>query len=92
MVSNNKKEIKLKPIIIMLILQILLSFLLLNTEFGLVIIRGVSSLFDRITFMYWAIPINTEIKKNPLRKEFHTPKWIFTICLFIMQKSTLKSL
>jgi nucleoside transport protein len=47
-VSNNKKEIKLKPIIIMLVLQLLLSFILLNTEFGLVIIRGISSLFDHL--------------------------------------------
>jgi nucleoside transport protein len=47
-VSNNKREIKLKPIIIMLVLQILLSFLLLNTNFGLVIIRGISSLFDHL--------------------------------------------
>ncbi|CAG9609073.1 NupC/NupG family nucleoside CNT transporter [Pseudoneobacillus rhizosphaerae] len=47
-VSNNKREIKLKPIIIMLVLQLLLSFLLLNTEFGLVIIRGISTLFDHL--------------------------------------------
>jgi nucleoside transport protein len=47
-VSNNKRGIKLKPIIIMLVLQLLLSFLLLNTEFGLVIIRGISSLFDHL--------------------------------------------
>jgi nucleoside transport protein len=47
-VSNNKRGIKLKPIIIMIVLQLLLSFILLNTEFGLVIIRGISSLFDHL--------------------------------------------
>jgi nucleoside transport protein len=47
-VSNNKKGIKLKPIIVMLILQLLLAFLLLNTEFGLVIIKGISRLFDHL--------------------------------------------
>jgi nucleoside transport protein len=47
-VSNNKKGIKLKPIGIMLILQLVFAFLLLNTEVGLVIIRGISSLFDHL--------------------------------------------
>ncbi|MEH7883363.1 nucleoside transporter C-terminal domain-containing protein [Bacillus sp. JJ1609] len=46
--SNNKKDIKIKPVIIMLILQLALAFLLLNTEAGLVVIRGISSLFDRL--------------------------------------------
>jgi len=46
--SNNKKDIKIKPVIIMLILQLALAFLLLNTEVGLVVIRGISSLFDRL--------------------------------------------
>lgn len=47
-VSNRKREIKLKPIFIMLVLQLVLAFLLLNTEFGLAIIRGISSLFDHL--------------------------------------------
>lgn len=47
-VSNNKKGIKIKPIITMLVLQLVLAFLLLNTEFGLVIIKGISSLFDHL--------------------------------------------
>lgn len=46
--SNNKKEIKIKPVIIMLILQLAFAFLLLNTGIGLVVIKGVSSLFDQL--------------------------------------------
>lgn len=47
-VSNNRKGIKLKPVFIMLILQIAFAFLLLNTEVGLVVIRGISRLFDEL--------------------------------------------
>ncbi|NHM33195.1 NupC/NupG family nucleoside CNT transporter [Neobacillus terrae] len=48
LVSNNRKGIKIKPIIIMLILQLILTYLLLNTEAGLIIIRGISALFDHL--------------------------------------------
>lgn len=47
-VSNNKKGIKLKPVAIMLVLQLVFAYLLLNTEIGLVIIRGVSGLFEHL--------------------------------------------
>ncbi|MFZ7947023.1 MULTISPECIES: NupC/NupG family nucleoside CNT transporter [Bacillaceae] len=47
-VSNNKKGIKLKPIAIMLVLQLIFSFILLNTEVGLVIIRGIAGLFEHL--------------------------------------------
>ena len=47
-VSNNKKGIKLKPVAIMLVLQLIFAYLLLNTEIGLVIIRGVSGLFEHL--------------------------------------------
>ncbi|MFD2443861.1 NupC/NupG family nucleoside CNT transporter [Bacillus sp. CGMCC 1.16607] len=47
-VSNNKKEIRIKPILTMLVLQLVLAFILLNTEFGLVIIKGISSLFGHL--------------------------------------------
>jgi nucleoside transport protein len=47
-VSNNRKMIKLKPIVTMLVLQLIFAFLLLNTEVGLVIIKAVSSLFDHL--------------------------------------------
>ncbi|WHY86641.1 nucleoside transporter C-terminal domain-containing protein [Neobacillus novalis] len=45
-VSYNKKGIKFKPIVMMIILQLILAFVLLNTEFGLLIIKGISALFD----------------------------------------------
>ena len=46
--SNNKKHIKLKPIFIMLIIQLILTYLLLNTEFGIILIRVISSLFTKL--------------------------------------------
>jgi nucleoside transport protein len=47
-VSNNKKRIKVKPLVTMLVLQLVFAFLLLNTEVGFVIITAVSSLFDHL--------------------------------------------
>ncbi|WP_342429199.1 nucleoside transporter C-terminal domain-containing protein [Neobacillus sp. FSL H8-0543] len=47
-VSNNKRGIKIRPIVTMLVLQLLFAFLLLNTEIGFVIINAVSALFDHI--------------------------------------------
>jgi nucleoside transport protein len=46
--SNNKKDIKIKPVIIMFFLQLGFAFLLLNTEVGLVVIKGISILFDHL--------------------------------------------
>lgn len=46
--SNNKKHIKFKPIFIMLIIQLILTYLLLNTEIGLILIRIISSLFTKL--------------------------------------------
>jgi len=46
--SSNRKEIKFRPIITMIVIQILLSLLLLNTEFGLVIIKGIAALFNKL--------------------------------------------
>ncbi|MFB3165121.1 nucleoside transporter C-terminal domain-containing protein [Neobacillus sp. 179-J 1A1 HS] len=48
MVSNNKKRIKVKPLVTMLVLQLVFAFLLLNTEVGFVIITAVSTLFDHL--------------------------------------------
>ncbi|MDQ0976695.1 nucleoside transport protein [Neobacillus niacini] len=47
-VSNNKKRIKVKPLVTMLVLQLVFAFLLLNTEVGFVIITAVSTLFDHL--------------------------------------------
>jgi nucleoside transport protein len=46
--SNNRKNIKIKPIILMVIIQIVLSILLLNTKFGLVLIKGFAGVFSKI--------------------------------------------
>lgn len=46
--SSNRKIIKFKPIIIMIVLQILFSLLLLNTQFGLIIINGIATLFNKL--------------------------------------------
>ncbi|MGE7843501.1 NupC/NupG family nucleoside CNT transporter [Lysinibacillus sp. NPDC093712] len=46
--SSNRKEIKFKPIITMIVIQILLSLLLLNTEFGLIIIKGIATVFNKL--------------------------------------------
>ncbi|MEH7250820.1 nucleoside transporter C-terminal domain-containing protein [Neobacillus niacini] len=47
-VSNNKKRIKVKPLVTMLVLQLVFAFLLLNTEIGFVIITAVAGLFDHL--------------------------------------------
>lgn len=46
--SNGKKKIKYKPIIIMIVLQLVLAFVLLNTEIGLVLVKGVSGVFEKL--------------------------------------------
>lgn len=48
LVSSNRKKVKFKPIIIMIVIQILLSLLLLNTEFGLIIIKGIAAIFNKL--------------------------------------------
>ncbi|WP_409295303.1 NupC/NupG family nucleoside CNT transporter [Peribacillus sp. SCS-26] len=46
--SNNRKQIKYKPIVIMVIIQVLLSALLLNTKFGFIIISGIANGFEKL--------------------------------------------
>ena len=46
LISKNKKEIKYKNIIIMLIIQFILAALLLNTSFGYILIKGITKVFD----------------------------------------------
>ena len=48
LVSSDRKNIKIKPIIIMVIIQIILAALLLNTKFGLVLIKGFASGFTKL--------------------------------------------
>ncbi|MEK5440793.1 MULTISPECIES: NupC/NupG family nucleoside CNT transporter [unclassified Fredinandcohnia] len=46
--SSNRKEVKYKPILIMIVIQIILSILLLNTRFGFIIIQGISAFFNKL--------------------------------------------
>ena len=48
LVSKNKKEIKYKNIIVMLVTQLLLAMILLNTTFGYVLIKGITTVFDHL--------------------------------------------
>lgn len=44
-ISSNRKEIKLRPLLVMLVLQFLLGFLLLRTTFGTTLIGGLANVF-----------------------------------------------
>ncbi|MGE7914888.1 NupC/NupG family nucleoside CNT transporter [Lysinibacillus xylanilyticus] len=46
--SKNKKEIKYKNIVMMLIIQFVLAVVLLNTKFGYVLIKGITNVFDHL--------------------------------------------
>jgi nucleoside transport protein len=46
--SNNRKNIKYRPIIVMIVIQMLLAGLLLNTSFGLVLIKGFADVFTKL--------------------------------------------
>lgn len=46
--SSDRKNIKYRPILIMVVIQIILAFLLLNTEVGLVLIKGISNGFGKL--------------------------------------------
>ncbi|PGZ96726.1 NupC/NupG family nucleoside CNT transporter [Bacillus pseudomycoides] len=55
--SNNRKHVKFKPILIMLIIQLILTFLLLNTQMGLILVTAISNLLNKI-LEYAATGIN----------------------------------
>ncbi|MCM3006652.1 NupC/NupG family nucleoside CNT transporter [Priestia koreensis] len=46
--SKDRKRIKYKPIILMIVIQLVLSYVLLNTRFGLVIIKAIAAVFDKL--------------------------------------------
>lgn len=48
LVSKNKKEIKYKNIVLMLVIQFLLATLLLNTTIGYVLIKAITNVFDHL--------------------------------------------
>lgn len=52
LVSSDRKKVKIKPIILMVIMQLILTYLLLNTKFGLVIINSIADGFGKL--LEWA--------------------------------------
>ncbi|WP_299091217.1 nucleoside transporter C-terminal domain-containing protein [uncultured Metabacillus sp.] len=46
--SNNRKQIKYKPLIFMVVIQLLLAALLLNTKFGFIIINTIANVFNKL--------------------------------------------
>ncbi|MCQ6268715.1 NupC/NupG family nucleoside CNT transporter [Fictibacillus sp. WQ 8-8] len=46
--SNNRKQVNYKPIAIMIVLQLVLAYVLLNTRFGLVVIKGFAGVFEKL--------------------------------------------
>ncbi|KSU81044.1 nucleoside transport protein [Fictibacillus enclensis] len=46
--SNNRKQVNYKPIAIMIILQLILAYILLNTRFGLVVIKAFAGVFEKL--------------------------------------------
>jgi nucleoside transport protein len=52
LVSSDRKKVKIKPIILMVVIQLILTYLLLNTKFGLVIINSIADGFGKL--LEWA--------------------------------------
>jgi nucleoside transport protein len=48
LVSSDRKKINYKPIGIMILIQLVLSYLLLNTRFGLVLIKAIADVFNKL--------------------------------------------
>lgn len=46
--SNDRKNIKKKPIILMIVVQLVLAGLLLNTQAGLILIKGIANVFSKL--------------------------------------------
>ncbi|MDN3232636.1 NupC/NupG family nucleoside CNT transporter [Priestia megaterium] len=45
LVSSNRKEIKYKPILTLLVIQLILSYFLLNTSIGFILVKGIADAF-----------------------------------------------
>jgi nucleoside transport protein len=48
LVSSDRKKVKYKPIVLMIIIQLILSYVLLNTKVGLVLVKGIASVFGKL--------------------------------------------
>lgn len=46
--SNDKKNIRFRPIAVMIVLQLLLGFILLNTSVGEILVKGIAGVFESL--------------------------------------------
>ena len=46
--SSARKQVKIKPVLLMIVIQIILAYLLLNTTFGLIIIKAIAAVFEKL--------------------------------------------
>lgn len=46
--SRDRKKIKVRPILIMIVIQVLLAGVLLNTQFGLILIQAIAEVFSKL--------------------------------------------
>ncbi|MFC4617550.1 NupC/NupG family nucleoside CNT transporter [Camelliibacillus cellulosilyticus] len=46
--SNDRKHIKYKPILLMIVIQLVLAVLLLNTKIGSILIKGIAEVFNKL--------------------------------------------
>ena len=83
--SSNRKAIKFKYIAIMLVIQLLLAMLLLNTRFGYILIKGIATVFDHL-LLYAAAGVNFVF--NGLANEGEAP-FFLTVLLPIVFISVL---
>ncbi|PFN83860.1 pyrimidine nucleoside transporter NupC, partial [Bacillus thuringiensis] len=48
LISSDRKKIKYKPIALMLVIQLVLAYFLLNTKVGFVLVKGIADGFGSI--------------------------------------------
>ena len=48
LISSDRKKIKYKPIALMLVIQLVLAYFLLNTKVGFVLVKGIADGFGAI--------------------------------------------
>lgn len=48
LISNDKRKIRYRPLVIMIVLQLILCFVLLNTTIGEYLVRGIANTFDSL--------------------------------------------
>lgn len=48
LISNNKRKIRYRPLAVMIVLQLILGFILLNTSIGEYLVKGIASTFEAL--------------------------------------------